>query len=110
MSRTRVGEKFVLVACLGVAAIVVGILLARFSSKQDEGPEFRERSLTILRNTLRENNPFARGAAAKAMGDSRDPAVLPWLETAAKDPNSTVRLFAVEAAANFGSRTAIRFI
>ena len=110
MSRWPVGKKAFQMTGLALLLIVIGLILTRSLSKQGLNFQIRERSLKILQDTLQEQDPFSRGAAAKAMGDSRDPAVLSWLATASKDTDSTVRLFTVEAAARFGAQTAIRFI
>jgi HEAT repeat protein len=77
---------------------------------QHEEAMLRARSLKILEGVLHGKNALARAAATKAMNDSGDPAVLPWLSISLKDSDATVRLFAVEAAADLNPSIAIRFI
>jgi HEAT repeat protein len=77
---------------------------------QHEESMLRARSLKILEGSLHSENAWARAAATKAMNDSADPAVLPWLSISLKDSDATVRLFAVEAAADLNLPIAIRFI
>ncbi len=84
-----------------VAMSVLALFFASAALQAVERPQaaiekIRARSLAVLEEALKSENAFVRGAAARAAGESQDPALIPLLKKAAKDVYHTTRLFALK--------------
>ena len=56
----------------------------------------RSHCITILEQAMKSENAFIRSAAARAAGESEDPALISFLKKAAQDSYHTTRLFALQ--------------
>ena len=91
---------------IGTASFLLALLVITTTPAAVEKPEYaiqklRQRCFSILYHAIKSENAYVRGAAARAAGESQDPALIPLLKKAATDAYHTTRLFALQAFKNF---------
>ncbi|GJL77933.1 MAG: hypothetical protein NPINA01_09220 [Nitrospinaceae bacterium] len=97
--------------CIGTACFLVAVLLITVPLAALEKPEgaiqkIRQRCFSILFHAIKSENAYIRGAAARAAGESKDPALIPLLKKASTDVYHTNRLFALQGLKSFSEKDA----
>ena len=101
--RTR---SFQVAGLLAVFLIFVPVTIAAVGKPEAAIDKIRERSLAVLEQAMQSENAFVRGAAARAAGESGDPALIPLLKKATGDVYHTTRLFALKGLQNVSAEEA----
>ncbi|HEY5649082.1 MAG TPA: HEAT repeat domain-containing protein [Nitrospiria bacterium] len=95
-----------------ISLILAGVIGYFLLAGSGPGPhqDIRDASIKTLKEGLENANPYVRSAAAKAIGDSQNPGLLPWVLAAFSDDDPTVRLFAVETASIISGVTGAKIL
>jgi HEAT repeat protein len=68
--------------------------------------KIRKRCYAILQQAMKSEEAFVRSGAARAVGESEDPVLIPLLEKGAKDFYPTTRQFALQGISNLSKKKA----
>ena len=88
--------------------LVAGTAIANDTQKQtgEAIAKIRDKCYAILQQALQSEEAFIRSGAARAVGESEDPALTPLLEKGARDFYPTTRQFSLQGITHLSKKTA----
>jgi len=90
-----------------IFVLACGVFAAEDSVKTGEVvAKIRKRCYAILQQAMKSEEAFVRSGAARAVGESEDPGLIPLLEKGAKDFYPTTRQFALQGISNLSKSKA----